>query len=286
MYSLPDRGRAPSACRAGSASLSWRVLVDEPLPGAANMARDHALAALARPGTGTLRFYRWSPATLSFGRNEPVTDQYREVLRRHARMGVVRRPTGGRAVLHDREMTYSAVVPVRAAGGMRPAYRRINEGLVVGLRRLGVDAARAVGRALDPGSGPCFREPAEGEVAVGGRKLVGSAQARIGGAILQHGSLLLVVNQELLFAGRRGNQRGGGLNGHGGNDAGPPPRPVTLAELLGEVPPWKRLVAALAGGFEDVFGGHWHRGSMTVGELALAAKLQNRYGSREWTWRR
>ncbi len=285
MCSLPDRGRAPSAPPADCAPLSWRVLVDEPLPGAANMARDHALATLARPGTGTLRFYRWSPATLSFGRNEPVTARYRELLGRDPGMGVVRRPTGGRAVLHDREMTYSVVLPVRAAGGLRQAYRRINEGLVVGLRRLGVDAARAAGRALDPGSGPCFLEPAEGEVVVGGRKLVGSAQARIGGAILQHGSLLLVANQKPLLAGQSGDKRGGGLNGHGGNGVGPP-RPVTLAELLGEVPPWKRLVAALADGFEHVFGGRWNRGSMTGGESALAAKLQKRYGSREWTWRR
>ncbi len=286
MCSLPDRGRGPSAPAAVCAPLFWRVLVDEPLPGAANMARDHALATLARPGTGTLRFYRWNPATLSFGRNEPVTARYRELLGRHPRMGVVRRPTGGRAVLHDREMTYSVVLPVRAAGGLRQAYLRINEGLVVGLRRLGVDAARAAGRARTPDSGPCFREPAEGEVVVEGRKLVGSAQARMGGVILQHGSLLLVANQEALVAATSREQRGGAWNGHGGNEARPPRRPVTLAELLGDVPPWKRLVSSIADGFEDVLGGRWNRGSMTGGESALAAKLQKRYGSREWTWRR
>ena len=223
-------------------------------------------------------------------------------------MRAVRRPTGGRAVLHDRELTYSVVLPARVLGGLRPAYRRINGGLVEGLRRLGVDAAlvsssrpsnagegqrrpgrrgqaaRAAGRTRGPGSGPCFLDAAEGEVVVGGRKLVGSAQARIGDAILQHGSLLLVADQEPLLDERSGRREGptadDGVVGNGRR------RPATLAEVLGEVPAWSRLVAALAAGFENLFGGRWNRGSMTGGELALAAKLEERYASREWTWRR
>ena len=176
MCSLPDPVRVPDPSIPGADPLDWRLLVDEPLPGTVNMARDHALAALARPGTGTLRLYRWSPATLSFGRNEPVTVGYRDLLRRHPGMGVVRRPTGGRAVLHDREVTYSVALPVRVFGGLRPAYRKINGGLVEGLRRLGVDAARAAGgpgRAREPDAGPCFHEPAEGEVVVGGAQTGG-----------------------------------------------------------------------------------------------------------------
>lgn len=277
MSSLPDRDRPATPSGGGAGALSWRILVDEPLSGSANMARDHALATLARPGTGTLRLYRWHPATLSFGRNEPVTAAYRELLRRHPEMGVVRRPTGGRAVIHDREMTYSVVVPARACGGLRPAYRRINEGLVEGLRRLGVAAATATGRALPPGSGPCFLEPAGGEVTVGGRKLVGSAQMRIGGTILQHGSLLLVAGQEALF---------GGAPPGGPGPTGRPRGPVTLAEVLDELPPWNRIAEALAGGLQQIFGGRWSRGSLTGGEAALAAKLEKRYGSREWMWRR
>lgn len=267
-----------------TASLAWRLLVDEPLPGPANMARDHALAEMADPGTGTLRLYRWNPATLSFGRNEPVTVGYRDLLRRRPEMGVVRRPTGGRAVIHDRELTYSVVLPVRASGGLRAAYRRINEALVAGLRSLGVGAARANGHALPPDSGPCFMEAAEGEVVVGGRKLVGSAQARIGDNILQHGSLLLVADQTALLANGRGGKpdpgRGGGGMKPGRN------RSATLAGVLGAVPAWDRLVAALRGGFEDALGGRWSRGEMSGKEAALAAKLEIRYGSREWTWRR
>ena len=266
-----------------TAPLAWRVLVDEPLPGPANMARDHALAELARPGTGTLRLYRWSPATLSFGRNEPVTVGYRELLRRHPEFGAVRRPTGGRAVIHDRELTYAAVLPMGACGGLRAAYRRINEALVAGLRGLGVGAGHARGRALPPESGPCFMEAADGEVVVGGRKLVGSAQARIGGSILQHGSLLLVADQRALFTDVPGKTDLNG--GHGGMNRGRF-RPTTLAGVLGEVPAWDRLAAALCGGFEAVFAGSWSHGEMSRREATLAAKLEMRYGSREWTWRR
>lgn len=265
------------------AQLSWRVLVDEPLPGPANMARDHALAALARPGTGTLRLYRWRPATLSLGRNEPVTTGYRELLRRHPEMGVVRRPTGGRAVIHDRELTYSVVLPVDACGRPRTAYGAINEALVAGLLELGVGAERANGRALPPDAGPCFREAAEGEVVVVGRKLVGSAQARIEGALLQHGSLLLVADQAALLA-----PRGGGGDERNGTGTRVYHRgaPATLADLLGEVPRWSRLVPALRAGFEDVLGGSWSRGSLSEEEASLARRLETRYGSREWTWRR
>lgn len=238
------------------------------------MARDHALAALARPGRGTVRFYRWETATLSFGRNEPVTVGYRKLLRDSPRMGVVRRPTGGRAVIHDREFTYSVVLPANAYGGPRLTYRRINQGLVRGLCRLGVDAGGAAGRPVAPDAGPCFLEAAEGEVVVRGRKLVGSALARIGDAVLQHGSLLLVADQSALNAGA----------GAAASEAGG--RPITLAEVLGDVPPWGRLVDVMGRGLADELGGNWARGEMTPGETAMAEKLETRYGSRQWTWRR
>lgn len=248
--------------------------MDEALSGTTNMARDHALAALARPGRGTVRFYRWETATLSFGRNEPVTVGYRNLLRDSPRMGVVRRPTGGRAVIHDREFTYSVVLPANAFGGLRVTYRRINQGLVRGLHRLGVDAGGAAGRPVAPDAGPCFLEAAEGEVVVRGRKLVGSALARIGSAILQHGSVLLVADQSELDAGAAAASAVAGA------------QPITLTEILGEVPPWGRLVDAIRCGLAEEFGGSWAHGEMTLEETAMAEKLETRYGSRQWTWRR
>ncbi len=266
--------------------LSWRIVTDGALPGAANMARDHALAQALRPGMGTVRFYRWSPATLSLGRNEPFTPEYRDFLRLHPETGVVRRPTGGRAVIHDRELTYAVALPARAWGGPRRAYRKVNEGLVAGLRHLGVAAVTAAGRVLPPEAGPCFLEPAEGEVVVRGRKLVGSAQARIGGAVLQHGSVLLGSDQIPLLGGMQGNGTTAPGNGDRGSHRSAAVGAITLAEVLEEVPAWERLVDAFSHGFARVLGGSWARGALTYEEERLATELEERYGSALWTWRR
>ncbi len=267
--------------------LSWRIVTDGALSGAANMARDHALAQALRPGTGTVRFYRWSPATLSLGRNEPVSAGYRDFLRRYPGIGVVRRPTGGRAVIHDRELTYAVAVPARAFGGPRQAYRKVTEGLVEGLRLLGADAVAAAGTTLPPDAGPCFMEPANGEVVVRGRKLVGSAQVRIGGAVLQHGSVLLVADQSPLL---RETVSGNGAVVAHTDGAGPglraPAGAITLAEVLGEIPGWNRLVDAFSRGFARALGGGWAAGVLTKEEGRLARELADRYGSTAWTWRR
>lgn len=236
-----------------------------------------------------MRFYRWAPATLSFGRNEPVTVGYRELLRRRPELGVVRRPTGGRAVIHDRELTYAVVFPARAMGGLRDAYGRINAGLADGLRQLGVDARRAPGdpAPAGPGAGPCFLGSAAGEVVVEGRKLVGSAQARIGNAVLQHGSLLVKADQSPLVHGL-GAADGNGRPSNGGAGSARPAGlpPATLAELLDSVPPWDALVQALGRGLARALGGDWEEGALTDEEAVLAEELETRYHSHEWTWRR
>ncbi|HKJ02543.1 MAG TPA: hypothetical protein VJ997_08815, partial [Longimicrobiales bacterium] len=204
-------------------TLHWRVILDdEPRTGSRNMAVDHALARCLRAGEGVLRFYAWSRPTISFGRNEPAKGVYDPQAAAREGLGLVRRPTGGRAVLHAGEVTYCAVLPVRALGGLRSAYVRINEGLVHGLRALGVAAEVSRGGAVvGPDAGPCFQVPAPGEVTLGGRKLVGSAQVRMGEAILQHGSLILDGDQAPLA------RVGGGLE-----DLTPP---ATLAAVLGPV---------------------------------------------------
>lgn len=264
----PEGPRPATPRPAAPSALRWRVLIDKPMSGGANMARDHALAQACAPGTGTLRFYQWDRPTLSFGRNEPVTVGYRALLRRQQEMGVVRRPTGGRAVIHDRELTYAMVFPSRALGSLHQAYATINEGLVSGLRRLGVDAQSANGDAPPgPNEGPCFLAPVAGEVVVGARKLVGSAQARIGGAVLQHGSVLLAADQRPLLATT--------------DDP-----PVTLEQLLGQVPPWQELVEALESGLARALGGSWGAGALSPNESSLAKELERRYSSSEWTWRR
>ena len=247
--------------------------MDGPGPGAANMARDHALAERAAAGEAALRLYRWERPTVSFGRNEPARTLYDPAAASRAGVALVRRPTGGRAVLHWRELTYAVAVPLRALGGLRESYHRINRALVRGLASLGVPAEIAVsrGRAVPPDAGPCFRLPAEGEVTVAGRKLVGSAQARLGEALLQHGSILLADDQGLVEALGRGR---------GSTDP-----PATLSEVLGAEPAPAALEEAVLLGFREVMGGRWDAPLPDTGE-AEGRLLRERYGRDEWTWRR
>ncbi|HZD06078.1 MAG TPA: lipoate--protein ligase family protein [Longimicrobiales bacterium] len=255
------------------------------------MATDHALARSLAPGRGVLRLYRWDPPTLSLGRNEPARDRCDVAGARARGIGIVRRPTGGRAVLHGPELTYAVVAPIEAFGGPRAAYRTINEALVRGLARLGVPAglagADARGGALPPDAGPCFREPAEGEVVTGGRKLVGSAQARVGRVLLQHGSILLENRQDLVavLLGVAGGRRSAAARTWEGGLASsiPGAEPAGLGGLLDPAPSHETVAAAVAAGFREAVGGSWSR-ARTAGTLPL--DLLERYRSAEWTWRR
>ncbi len=172
--------------------------------GAENMAIDAALLDRAN-GTGLsfLRLYRFDPPCLSLGRNEPAARyDHTEIARRG--LDVVRRPTGGRAVWHEHEVTYAVAAPVAAFGSLRHAYHTIHERIAAALRSLGADATLAPhqpppsSRVDQPT--PCFATPVGGEVLVAGRKLVGSAQVRKGNAFLQHGSILLDGSQEIIAA--------------------------------------------------------------------------------------
>src|SRR5262249_12597169 len=147
-----------------------------------------------------LRVYAWSAPTLSLGRNQTACGVYDARAARARGVSIVRRLTGGRAVLHHREVTYSVTAPVEDAASLRESYARINRLLLDGLRRPGAaaEAAHPVGGPARPGFAPCFEAPAVGELVVSGRKLVGSAQVREDGALLQHGSILVEDDQGML----------------------------------------------------------------------------------------
>jgi lipoate-protein ligase A len=170
--------------------------------GAANMAIDAGLLAeAARTGRAFLRLYRFDPPCLSLGRNEAAAHYDRAAIAQRG-LDVVRRPTGGRAVWHEHDLTYAVAAPIATFGGLRAAYRAIHTRLAAALRSLGVDATLAPhqpppsGRVDQPAS--CFATPVGGEVLVAGRKLVGSAQVRKRSAFLQHGSILLDGSQEIV----------------------------------------------------------------------------------------
>jgi lipoate-protein ligase A len=254
--------------------LRWRVHRDGADTGSWNMAMDHALARTLEAGRGEVRFYGWVPHTISFGRNEPAKGLYDVDAAQSERILFVRRPTGGRAVFHAHEVTYSVVAPVHAFGGLRAAYTQINEGLVKGLRALGLDVELSGGSGpAAPDAGPCFQLPAAGEVVLGGRKLVGSAQVRVGHALLQHGSVILRGDQSIIAR----------LTGRGDRDPAPP---ATVEEVLGATST-SRVVDSLAQGLRLALGGTWTEGSYRSADLAAARYLEDeRYRRDAWTWRR
>lgn len=181
--------------------MRWHLLLTPPLPGADNMAFDEALLRRAsRTGEGVVRVYSWATPTLSLGRNQHACGAYSADRARAAGVDVVRRSTGGRALYHHREITYSVTAPAPPGQPLLVAYAAINAALRDALHAMGVPVqlAPGAGRLPPPGSAPCFELPAKGELMLDGHKLVGSAQYRDGGALLQHGSILVHDDQVMV----------------------------------------------------------------------------------------
>lgn len=264
-----------------------RLLVDGPARGPWNMATDEALMESARRGVVTLRLYAFRPPCLSFGRNQAVRGRYDVGAAAARGIELVRRPTGGRAVYHHRELTYALIAPDRAWGGPRAAFARIHRALGRGLVALGAPVALASGRpegpaAPGPDPGGCFRAPAPGELVACGRKLVGSAVWRRAGALLQHGSVLIEdeqgVAEELALAE--------GAPGSGGRPAAAPRAAIGLAEACGRVPSAGEVAEAVVAGFEEELGVRARAAAATRAERSAARRLTRVYAGPEWTWRR
>ncbi|BBK28133.1 octanoyltransferase LipM [Staphylococcus arlettae] len=176
-----------------------------------NMAFDEALLNFVSRGEidPVIRFYTWNPGTLSVGYFQRLTKEIDTAKVKALGYGLIRRQTGGRGVLHDKELTYSVIVPEshpNMPSTITEAYRVISEGLLEGFKLLGFDAYFAIPRSEEereklkqPRSAVCFDAPSWYELVVEGRKIAGSAQVRQKGVILQHGSLLQDVDIDELF---------------------------------------------------------------------------------------
>jgi lipoate-protein ligase A len=213
----------------------WQVLRTPAWPGADNMALDLALlddAVAASAPRWTLRLYAWARPTLSFGRNEQASRHFTPEGLTDAGVDAVRRPTGGRALLHWREVTYSLTGALPMDAPWRPVYDDINAVLVDALRALGVPAELAVQPAGDARGRACFDRPSPGEVTVHGQKLVGSAVWRRAHGFLQHGSILIDDDQSRIPTLAHGTMP-------------PVPAPATLSALLGEAPDTSRVEQAI-----------------------------------------
>lgn len=173
-----------------------RLLLDPPQDGGTNMAVDEVLLASAAAGQSTLRFYQWTPATLSLGYFQPAASRDEHLPSRSSPL--VRRASGGGAILHDHELTYSFAVPAanRFSQDAERYYDLFHATLIETLTEWKVSAALfrdlpATGRPAKEDAFLCFQRRTANDVVLNGWKIAGSAQRRHGGALLQHGSVLL-----------------------------------------------------------------------------------------------
>jgi lipoate-protein ligase A len=240
------------------------------------MAVDETLMHHARAtGECVLRVYSWSRPTLSFGRNQLARGMYDAARLSSAGIDCVRRPTGGRAVLHHREVTYAVAAPASGLGSLKESYARINRLVMSALESLGVSATAAAGASRGPhlGPSPCFDQPARGELVVEGKKLVGSAQWRDQDALLQHGSILTDDDQSLiatlLIDSRPADSR-----------------PATLSEVMGREPRWNEVAGALHDALAVTEGSVPRALDIDDLPAATLSALHQRFSDEDWTWRR
>jgi len=266
----------------------WRLLITPPARGAWNMAVDEAILGTAGSGRSlpTLRLYSWQPPCLSLGYAQPFADVDLERLNARG-WEVVRRATGGRAILHTDELTYSVTAPLDhplMQGTILESYQRLARALVAGASALGIvvemaESVPAIGAAK---GAVCFEVPSAYEIVSGGKKLIGSAQARKREGVLQHGSFPLTgdltrITQALFFSDEQARAAA----------AAKLLRRATTAEsVLGRAVAWETAAQALVESFQRELGIRLERGELSGEEFARAEDLfQNKYAHPNWTER-
>jgi len=236
------------------------------------------LSRLANAPDTCLRFYQWERPTVSLGCSQDAARAVDADFCRRLDMDIVRRITGGKLVLHDREVTYALVSADGSlfARTVTESYRRISQALTLGLRKMGLDPELAGPPPDDykQGALPCFSYPGRDELQVAGRKIVGSAQKRTGNKFLQHGSIPLEHNEALLRSVTRLPEEGERM------------RMTSLSELLGRPVSFEWAVERLLEGFVEFLGVQFERQSFTPEEREAVRRLQRqKYEDPAWTFR-
>lgn len=230
----------------------WELIIDGPIDGVSNMAIDSALLDEVEASSGSrtiVRFYGWRRPTVSLGRNQKIAKAVDAEYCRANGIDIVHRPTGGRAVLHDDELTYAVISNDSSCFGdtIYGNYKRVSEALCIGYNALGVPAVlapdtRKASALTNGGDPPCFLSPSRYELMVNGRKIAGSAQRRVRHSFLQHGSMPITCNRAALARATRMP------------DASFLEREMAgVAEFLPERPTAEQLTGAFIRGFQEYF---------------------------------
>ncbi|PKM79722.1 MAG: octanoyltransferase [Firmicutes bacterium HGW-Firmicutes-14] len=264
---------------------TWRLVISGPADGAANMAVDEAIMNAVRQGIAppTIRLYQWSPPAVSLGYFQSLEKEIDLAACKEAGVDVVRRLTGGRAVLHQSELTYSVTAPEensKIRGSVLQSYLAISRGLVKGLSLLGVEAELSEGKKRSGfNSAACFDAPSWYEMVVNGKKLVGSAQTRRNRCLLQHGSMLTDIDADLLFSVLKfANEK---LRDRA--KAYFLAKATCLSQIVGYSPDTPALCSSLKKGFEEALEVNLVEQGLMDEELEWFSELKQKYGSPEWT---
>ena len=264
-------------------------MLSPPAHGDLNMALDEAILEAVGRGESrpTLRFYAWEPPCISLG----VAQSYRDVdveRLRTAQWDLVRRSTGGRAILHTDELTYAVIAPIdnpHVAGGVLGSYRHLSTGLVAGLQQMGMSVEIEPEKQLsedERGNPVCFQAPSAYEISVKQRKLLGSAQVRRRYGILQHGTLPLKgditrICEVLQFDSEEDRTLAADALRN---------RAATVEELVGKTLSWESAAQAMSEGFHRALDLQLDSGDPSPGELTRAEELQREhFANAQWTER-
>lgn len=252
------------------------------------MSVDEAIleSVMNRESPPTLRLYRWDPPALSLGYAQPAADADLEVLQARG-WDLVRRPTGGRAILHTDELTYALIAPAdnrHVAGGVLASYQHLSHGLRRALQLIGLDVDVRSGEsvsAIERSNPVCFEVPSAYELMVAGKKVIGSAQLRRRGGVLQHGTFPLTGDIGRICDALRFSDSSARSNARTRVST----RAATASELVEREIGWDEAASVFRRGFEDGLGIRFVPTDLTNEERRLAQELVERHRSESWVFR-
>jgi len=264
---------------------TWRLILSDPMTGAQNMAIDSAILAAVECGEAppTLRLYSWDPPCLSLGYSQAISEVDLPQLSANG-WDLVRRPTGGRAILHTDELTYAVIGPKsdpRLAGKLMDSYQNISRALFEALSQLGLPVKVHTGKNPEAHHQPvCFENPSDFEITANGKKIIGSAQARKKNGLLQHGSLPLIgdltrITKALHYQTIADRQQAGEILLQ---------KAATIYDVLGIMISWDRAAETMVNSFSRILNLNLVEGVLSSEEMDRALLLESgQFGDPTWT---